>query len=49
MKCISRSTNNMEELFKDDNVSRKFIKLLIDRIDDVKLKNIQKDVIINMK
>lgn len=28
----------MEELFKDDNVSRKFIKLLIDRIDDVKLK-----------
>ena len=39
----------MEELFKDDNVSRKFIKLLIDRIDDVKLKNIQKDVIINKK
>lgn len=39
----------MEELFKDDNVSRKFIKLLIDQIDDVKLKNIQKDVIINMK
>ena len=28
----------MEELFKEDNVSRKFIKLLIDRIDDVKLK-----------
>ena len=28
----------MEELFKDDNISRKFIKLLIDRIDDVKLK-----------
>ena len=28
----------MEELFKDDNVSRKSIKLLIDRIDDVKLK-----------
>ena len=28
----------MEELFKDNNVSRKFIKLLIDRIDDVKLK-----------
>ena len=39
----------MEELFKDDNVSRKFIKLLIDRIDDVKLKNIQKDKIINKK
>ena len=28
----------MEKLFKDDNISRKFIKLLIDRIDDVKLK-----------
>lgn len=28
----------MEELFKDDNIFRKFIKLLIDRIDDVKLK-----------
>ena len=28
----------MEEMLKNDNVSRKFIRLLIDRIDDIKLK-----------